>query len=187
MKARNQDAARGMGLARWLPLVIFISCVAGCSGRSTTAQVRGRVTFKDGSIPLGEVCVVRFEPTPDSTATIRKAASGEIGRDGSFAMYTRKPGDGVLLGSYAVTFSVWKDRFNPESLIAEKYTSASTTPYKVDVEGDLDDLVFEIEPVEETVSESSESVESTEDLAVPSSSDSAAEPQQDDAKEQSHE
>lgn len=182
MKTCKRDANLGATLAKWFVVLVVGSVMAGCGGRPTTAQVRGRVTFKDGSIPQGEVCVVRFEPTADSTAPIRKAANGEIGTDGSFVMYTRKPGDGVFLGSYAVTFSVWKDRFKPESLIAERYTNASTTPYKVDVEQDLNDLVFEIEPVEPGTGEKAESAG---DETVQPPGDDAVEPKMDDSKEQS--
>jgi hypothetical protein len=34
----------------------------------------------------------------------------------------------------------------PNSLIQEVYTKSSTTPYHVTIEGDMDDLIFEIEP-----------------------------------------
>jgi hypothetical protein len=48
-------------------------------------------------------------------------------------------------GDYAVTFSVWKGPMEPESLIDEQYIQATTTPYKVTVEHDLNDLDFELE------------------------------------------
>ena len=148
-------------LVELLVVIAIVGGLGGCDDRPATAQVRGKVMFKDGSVPQAEVCVVRFEPTADSAAPIRKAASGDIARDGSFDMYTRKPGDGVFLGSYAVTFSVWKDRFKPDSMIAEKYTKSDTTPYKVKVEQDLDNLVYEIEPIEQPSEESVEPVEPT--------------------------
>lgn len=180
MKMHAQDASLSAVLTKLLVVVVIGSGLAGCSGRPATAQVRGHVTFKDGSIPEGEVCVVRFEPTSDSAAPIKKAASGEIARDGSFLMYTRKPGDGVFLGSYAVTFSVWKDRFKPESLIAEKYTNASMTPYKIDVQQDVNDLTFEIEPAEPVASEATQAPE---DAATQPPSGGAVEPKAEDAVE----
>lgn len=148
MKTYGQDAKTSSILVELLVMMAIVAGLGGCDDRPATARVRGRVMFKDGSVPQSEVCVVRFEPTADSAAPIRKAASGEIERNGSFEMYTRKPGDGVFLGNYAVTFSVWKDRDTPESLIAEKYTKSDTTPYKIQVERDVDDLVYEIEPIE---------------------------------------
>jgi hypothetical protein len=128
----------------WLALVVFCAAAAGCNNRPT-AQVRGKVLYKDGSVPQGGVRVIRFEPTPDTTAAIRKTASGQIMDDGSFDLFTRKPGDGVILGKYAVTFTVWRGPRDRVSLIDDKYTASATTPYTVTVDDDMDDLKFEIE------------------------------------------
>jgi hypothetical protein len=128
-------------------LVLLASLLAlGCNSRPDAAQVSGKVLMKDGSVPQGGVRVVQFVPTKDSTAEIRKGASGEIRDDGSFVAYTRKPGDGVFLGKYDVTFSVWKSPMDATSLIDPKFSRASTTPYHVTVEDDIDDLKFELEP-----------------------------------------
>ncbi len=131
------------------PSLTLMGCVliaiGGCSGRPDTAQVSGKVLYQDGSAPTGGVRVVQFVPIDSTDAEIRKAASGQIKEDGSFTLSTRKPGDGVFLGEYAVTFTVWKAPREPVSLIKQQYTSAGTTPYKVTVDGDRDDLTFEIE------------------------------------------
>ena len=119
---------------------------AGCSDRPATAQVSGKVLLKDGSVPQGGVRVVQFVPAKDSTAEILKGASGEIRDDGSFVAYTRKPGDGVFLGKYDVTFSIWKSAMDSTTLVAPKFSRASTTPYHVTVDDDIDDLNFELEP-----------------------------------------
>jgi hypothetical protein len=127
--------------------LIAVVATAGCGGRAGTAEVKGRVIFKDGSVPRGAVCVVRFQPTADSTAEIRKAATGEIQADGFFEAFTRKPGDGVFLGKYDVTFSVLEDGTSSDSsLIDEKFTRASTTPYHITIEDDITDLGFQLEP-----------------------------------------
>lgn len=118
----------------------------GCDDRPPTAQVSGKVTMKDGSVPQGGVRVVQFVPATDSTAEIRKGASGEIKDDGSFVAYTRKPGDGVFLGEYDVTFSVWKSAMDSTSLVDPKFTRASTTLYHVTIDDDVDNLSFELEP-----------------------------------------
>ena len=134
----------------WCVLLFGVTAISlptiGCDSRPT-AQVKGKVLYKDGSVPKGGVRVVRFEPTPDTTAVIRKTASSEIADDGSFDLYTRKPGDGVILGKYAVTFTVWKGPRDRVSLIDAKYTTSATTPYTISVEGDVDELTFEIEPI----------------------------------------
>jgi hypothetical protein len=121
--------------------------VAGCNRGPDVAEVRGKVLFKDGTVPRGGVCAVRFEPSLDAPQQIRQGAGGSIEADGSFEMCRRKPGDGVYPGKYAVTFTVWKAPREPVSLIDEKYTSSATTPYHVTIDGDVDDLFFEIEPV----------------------------------------
>jgi hypothetical protein len=134
-----------------LLLPMSIACLvtySSCNRGTATAQVRGKVLYPDGKVPKGGVCVVRFEPAADSTAKVRKAASGKIQSDGSFMMATRVPGDGVYLGQYAVTFAVWKGPREPTSLIEEEYTQAASTPYHVSVDGDIDDLNFTIVPAE---------------------------------------
>ena len=131
-------------IALVLPWLIPFS---GCNRGPAMSEVRGKVFYKDGTVPRAAVCVVRFEPTDASTAEIRKGASGAIEADGSFELFTRVPDDGVYNGEYAVTFGVYKAVTNMTPLIAEKYTRADTTPYKVMVDDDIDDLKFEIEPL----------------------------------------
>ncbi len=134
----------------WL-VILLLPCLlvfSGCNRRPAMAQVRGKVLYKDGSVPKGGVCVVRFEPLAESSAVIRKGATGAIEPDGSFELWTRMPGDGAYCGDYAVTFAVLKSPMDPVSLIDPKYTNATMTPYtKVTVDGNIDDLKFEIEPL----------------------------------------
>lgn len=129
-----------------ISVIVCIPIIMGCGGRSGTAQVSGKVVYKDGTVPKGGVCLVQFQPTADTTADIRKAASGNIESDGTFQVYTRKPGDGIFLGKYAVIFSVWKGPMEPISFVDQRYTKAETTPFIVEVVGDRDDLLFEIAP-----------------------------------------
>src|SRR5690242_17080578 len=91
----------------WAGIIVMVcaATLSGCSGREAY-PVSGKVTYKDGSVPKGTLAVVLFSPTPYSSATIRKGASGAIGPDGSFEMVTRMPGDGVLRGEYGVTFRI---------------------------------------------------------------------------------
>jgi hypothetical protein len=129
-------------------LILSIACLIaaiGCGKSNSAAQVKGRVICKDGPLPAAGVRMVRLEPTADSTAPIRKGASGSINDDGTFELYTRKPGDGVLPGKYAVTFAFYAGAMDHKSLIPAKYTKAATTPHQVTVENDIDDLELEIE------------------------------------------
>ena len=96
------------------------------------AQVKGKVFYKDGSVPQGGVKVVRFSPSKDSTAEVRKGASSDIGPDGSFELWTRKAGDGAYVGEYIVTFVMQKSPMDSEpSLIQPKYMNPATSPYTV--------------------------------------------------------
>lgn len=131
---------------RFAATILSFGVTLGC-GRSDMAEVSGKVLFKGGTVPQAGVRVVQFQPAEDSPATIRKAASGEISEDGSFVAFTRKPGDGVIIGKYDVTFSVWPSEYERKSLIDLKYTKASTTPYHVTIDDDVSDLQFEIEPI----------------------------------------
>jgi hypothetical protein len=110
-------------------------------------RVRGHVFYPDGSVPRGGVAVVRFQPTGVSTAGIRKGASGAIEADGSFELWTRRTGDGVFEGEYTVTFAIQKGVMDTTPYVAEKYRDPTTTPYKITVDRNLDDLKFEIDPL----------------------------------------
>jgi hypothetical protein len=142
----QRSAREAAVVARYSLLLLIPLSGVGCSDRPDAAQVSGTVLMKDGSIPQGGVRVVQFVPAKDSTAEIRKGASGEIRDDGSFVAYTRKPGDGVFLGKYDVTFSVWKSAMDSTPLVDPKFSRASTTPFHVTVEDDVDNLKFELEP-----------------------------------------
>src|SRR4051794_34542508 len=96
-----------------LPLIVLS---LGCNRGPTMVQVRGKVLNKDGSPLKGGVRVVRFQPERDSTIEGLRVASGEIANDGSFELFTKRPGDGVMLGTYNVSFTFWKDPHDPVSL-----------------------------------------------------------------------
>jgi len=146
IRKASRTHASGRRAAHWIVSLglVWMTVLSGCQRGPAVAQVSGKVLYKDGSVPQGGVRVVRFEPI--TAEEVRKGASGTIEPDGSFEMYTRKPGDGVYLGEYAVTFAVWKGPRDPTSLIDEKYTMSTTTPYKVKIDGNKTDLEFEIEP-----------------------------------------
>src|SRR5688500_13109993 len=89
-------------------LLLGVACLgvlSGCGKSHPMAQVRGKVVFPDGKIPEAGIRMIRFECAADSDAALRKGATGTINDDGSFEVYTRRPGDGVHLGKYDVTFA----------------------------------------------------------------------------------
>ena len=130
-----------------LLLLPFAGQLVGCNHGASMYQVSGKVHYKDGSVPTAPVCLVRFEPAPDSSAPIRKSASGAIDpKDGSFTLYTRKPGDGVYPGDYRVAFTLCKSATDTKPLIPDKYAYANQSPFKITVDGNKTDLQYEIEP-----------------------------------------
>lgn len=123
---------------------VALSCIlTGCG--KPTAQVSGRVTWTDGTPLEGEIRVIRFEPTADSTAEIKKAAFADIADDGSFELLTRQAGDGVYIGKYKVTFTVLKTAMGREPVLPEKYTTADASPFEMEVKSDISGLKYELE------------------------------------------
>lgn len=134
--------ARVASRSALLLVTAVLALSSGCG--SPVAQVGGRVEYEDGSPIQGAIKVVNFVPTDDSTAEVRKAGTGEIQDDGTFELRTRKPGDGVYKGKYAVTFTVLKDPRTGESLIDRQYNHKSRTPFTVEVTADKSDYLFQL-------------------------------------------
>jgi hypothetical protein len=124
----------------------------GCNHGSAMVPVRGKVTNKDGSLITRGVPEIRFEPAQDTTAVMRKTAIGKIQKDGSFELFTRKPGDGVMPGKYNVVISDVRDVHDPVQLIDLKYTTSATTPYHETIDGERTDLMYTVEPAGGTAS-----------------------------------
>jgi len=137
--SRNRSSGFGLGV-----LALGIALQAGCGGRESY-DVTGRAQYKDGSPITGGVRVIQLQPAPDTTAEIRKAASSPIADDGSFEMFTRRPGDGVIPGKYVVTFTVLDKAMGGKSLIPETFTRGDTTPFEIVVDEDKTDLLYEFE------------------------------------------
>lgn len=134
-------------IASALLVACSLSSLAGCGESRPMAQVRGKVTFADGKMPAAGVRMIRFECAADSNAALRKGASGMINDDGTFEVFTRKPGDGVHLGKYDVTFAICRSVTDQRPLIPQKYTKASSTPFRgIVVDDDKSDLEFTIGP-----------------------------------------
>jgi hypothetical protein len=127
-------------------ILLSVAALTGCSHGPKMYRVKGKVTYRDGTVPKGGVAVVRFSPSENSTAETRKGATGAIGQDGSFELMTRKPGDGVYPGDYIVTFVVLRNAMDQaSSMILPKYATPFQSPYKETVKGNMEDLQYEIE------------------------------------------
>jgi hypothetical protein len=141
-----------MLLRRLVWLTVFapaaVAALSGCTSKEMY-QVRGKVTYKDGTVPKGMLAIVTFTPTSSSTAAVRKGASGAIDpTDGSFDMVTRMTGDGVHRGEYAVTFRILRDNVTFTSLVSPKFTSPMNPAFTVNVDRDISDLNYQIEKAE---------------------------------------
>lgn len=135
---------------RFVPLcssLCLLVLLVGC-GSKETLQLSGKVTLADGTAPKAPVKFIRLEPTESSTATVRKAAACELAEDGTFTLFTRKPGDGVYRGQYKVTFSICTDTTCTKSLVDLKYKYPAETPFELDVTADRSDLEFKLDPAE---------------------------------------
>jgi hypothetical protein len=105
----------------------------------------GTLKYADGSPVTGEVVVVRFEPT--DAGKEHRVASADVQPDGSFQLYTVKPGDGATPGKFKAVVSVWKTYKGREPLAAAKYEKAATTPLEfVVAKGETNQFDLRIEP-----------------------------------------
>jgi hypothetical protein len=127
-----------------LTLIGFVLALTGCGSRESY-DVSGVAKYEDGSPITGAVRIVRLEPAADTTATLRKVASGYLAEDGTFEMFTRKPGDGVVPGKYVVTFTVMDKAMGGKSLIPSKYNTIETSPFELVVDDDKDGLEYKLE------------------------------------------
>jgi len=131
-----------------LVLVVALSGVTcvGCQRGPVMYHVNSVVHYTDGTVPKGSTRIVQFVPADDTTAEIKKGATAEFGPDGSFELSTRKPGDGAYNGEYFVTFAIKRSDSDTRSAVHPKNSSKGTTPYKVTVDRNINDLKFELEP-----------------------------------------
>jgi hypothetical protein len=118
-------------------VVASIGCLtvlacAGCGADGLELHaVTGTVTFKDGSVPQGEMSTITFTPV---NPMVGKAASSTIAPDGSFELYTARQGDGgALAGEYRVTLNVITGYPRGTSLVSSAYTNLNETPLEATV------------------------------------------------------
>ena len=112
-------------------VLLLAGAVLGCGKGRPHVPVTGTLKFTDGSVPKGFECAITFQPAAGGPGT--KGASSTIGDDGAFSLRTVTPGDGALPGEYKVTVHVLDSYQDGKSLVAEKFTKASTTPLQATV------------------------------------------------------
>lgn len=126
-------------------LGVILLFVVGCADDGTVTA-KGKVVYEDGSAIVATTKIIRFSPIADNVLGTKKPASSNIGDDGTFDLMTKRPGDGVIKGRYAVTFAVLSNPHDPDSsIIPLKYTYKARTPFELEVSGDKEDYLFELE------------------------------------------
>ncbi len=127
-------------------LLVVIGCTGGAA---KPVPVRGTVHFRDGTVPRGEIAVIRLEPLVAGG----RPAIGDIHEDGSFDLSTVGGTKGVLPGKYKVTLKVSKTYERPHvSVVAAKYDRAETSDIDVEVSSaNQDPLEIKVDRNEQTV------------------------------------
>lgn len=123
--------------ARFLLIVgcclAFASLLVGC-GPPGLEKVSGKVTYDDGSTPVGEFAVVGFESIDGTHAEGQgKSASGNIKPDGTYTLTTIAKDDGAYVGEYKVCFRVLKGYPQGVQMVDKKFTEKQTTPHTAKV------------------------------------------------------
>jgi hypothetical protein len=134
--------------------VAWLAWNGGC-GREpfSTVSVRGKVTFRDGSLIKADRIVITFVPQ-DGTAggkTATPGARGEVQADGTFAdLTTHKPTDGVVLGRHKVVVQPLKKGPGgmdmPVKAVPVRYTQPDKTPLEVEIKKSGEVLTLLVDP-----------------------------------------
>jgi hypothetical protein len=134
-------------------LVLFLP-LAGCGKKGPQrVKVTGVVKYPDGSVPMGKIRIIRFEPASMATGKPdpnTKVAQADLKDDGSFELSTVDQYDGAMPGDYKITLTVRDEYTGGKSLIDPKFAMAATTPLsrtvKAGEKNHFDDLVVEKAP-----------------------------------------
>jgi hypothetical protein len=125
-----------------LTCLFFCLILLGCGNADGVYPVSGTVKFDDGSVPGGELPMIKF--TPVTRTPTAQVCSGSIQPDGSFIITTFQPEDGALPGEYKVTFEIYKTYTGRELLVAPEYADVEKTPEKATVKTSGNKFDFKI-------------------------------------------
>ena len=128
------------------PWLCLLAVSLGCSsgGEFPTAPVKGKVTYKGKEVPNGTVMFV-----PDKGP----AATGEIGKDGTYTLATYGKDDGAVMGRHKVTITALEamgDQLpearspTPGSILPDKYLNQDTSGLTFEVKSGDNVANFEI-------------------------------------------
>ncbi len=115
--------------------VSVLLTIAGCAkkGGMETAPVSGKVMYRGKALPTGTVMFVPGEGP---------AATGEIGKDGTYKLTTYRPDDGAVIGTHKVTITALQGMEGalpevrsgtPGPLVPAKYLNGDTSGLTAEV------------------------------------------------------
>lgn len=116
---------------------MLLSVSTGCDNRPRRVPVSGQVLIDGQPLTTGFVRVV-----PDNA----RAATGEIGKDGSFRLTTFDEHDGVVLGQHKVEIVALESQ-GPTAvkwLTPRKYQDSKTSELTIDVRAPITDWKLEL-------------------------------------------
>ncbi len=118
-------------------LAFLVGCGSSDGGGAKLAPVTGKVLFKNEGVTAASIY---FHPDKEK-GNRGEMATAVLQLDGSFTMTTYPKGDGVVPGSYKVSFDL--GRRNEKELVP--YRSEKTTPLSIDVpEEGVEGIIFEL-------------------------------------------
>jgi len=152
--SRKKDGAENappqqLANGRFRTIILLAGCIclsAGCNA-SGMYPVTGMVVDANGKpIPgLEKSNYVMFAQVPDGISS----SMGEIDADGSFRLFTDKPGDGVIPGDYYVYLP--RKHLDPEKAMPQvingKYENIDQSGWTKTVEKKRNHFVLEVTPV----------------------------------------
>lgn len=118
--------------------VVCLSMLSGCTDDLPERVPVSGTVFIDGKpLTRGSIMVIPAGERP---------AGGSIGADGRFTLTSRKPNDGVTLGTHPVTIQSTEHLSERETLwlVPKKYGNASRSGLSVTIDGPIDDLKIEL-------------------------------------------
>jgi hypothetical protein len=143
-----------IAVASLLPgIVIAVGC--GESTPYSIVPVKGKVTYKDGSLIPAHRLVVQFHPQVASIDPKTHAQYAQAEADPKTGEFieatTRKWGDGVIPGPQKVTVVAYKLGDTPNGNVPPLYHSVETSPLAAEVKNTNEPFAFEIDKPKKVV------------------------------------
>ena len=131
--------ARNVGVAGLMVTAAIVG-LPGCGGSpSVQEELKGLHPVK-GTIKsnVGSVAGMTIHMFPNSAEA--RESSGEVKADGTFELFSRKPGDGASDGDYKIYFSKPIGGGKAKGSFPEKFLSPDTTDAKATIKPETSDL-----------------------------------------------